>query len=105
VTGRDYASDFREIKSMGANTVQSFALAGEDPAYVDGYLKAADEAGLGVVAFVGKFIDGQDDSCALSPAGADFVRSHAGGAGAARLAHGRRADQPPDHQGLPAAHL
>jgi len=95
VTGRDYASDFREIKSMGANTVQSFALAGEDPAYVDGYLKAADEAGLGVVAFVGKFIDGQDDSCALSPAGADFVRSHAG---APALLAWHTVDEPTNHQ-------
>jgi len=64
VTGRNYAQDLREIKSLGVNTVQSFALAGEDPSYVDGYFKAADEAGLGVVAFLGKFIEGEDANCA-----------------------------------------
>jgi len=95
VTGRDYAADFRDVKALGVNTVQSFALAGEDPSYVDGYLKAADAAGLGVVAFLGKFIEGQDTNCALSPPGADFVRSHAG---APALLAWHTVDEPVNHQ-------
>lgn len=77
VTGRNYEADFREIRALGVNTVQSFALAGEDPAYVDGYLRAAGEAGLGVVPYLGKFIEGRDAGCALSAAGEDFVRARA----------------------------
>ena len=95
VTGRNYAQDLREIKSLGVNTVQSFALAGEDPSYVDGYFKAADEAGLGVVAFLGKFIEGEDANCALSPAGADFVRAHAG---APALLAWHTVDEPVNHK-------
>jgi hypothetical protein len=77
VTGKDYAGDFSALKAAGVNVAQSFALARMDPGYVDGYLEAAAAAGIGVVAFIGNFIQGNDASCALSPAGQDFVRSRA----------------------------
>lgn len=78
VTGRDYAGDFRELQQLGVNVAQSFALADMDPAYVDGYFEAAAQAGIGVVPFIGKFVEGQGDDCALSAAGEAFVRAHAG---------------------------
>jgi hypothetical protein len=77
VTGKDYAESFRVLKLMGVNTAQSFALADMDPAYVDGYFKAAEASGIGVVAFIGKFIEKPGGSCALSEAGQTFVRAHA----------------------------
>ena len=77
VTGRDYAGDFRYLKEHGVNTVQSFALAGMDAGYVGGYLEAAHSAGIGVIAFLGNFVEGQDAGCSLSKAGVDFVTAHA----------------------------
>ena len=77
VTGKDYANDFNVLKRAGINTVQSFALAGMDPAYVDGYLDAAQAAGVGVVAYIGGMVQGQGATCALSEAGAAFVKQHA----------------------------
>lgn len=77
VTGRDYAGDFDELKRMGVNVAQSFALAGMDPAYIAGYFRAAGAAGIGVVPFLGSFVTGSGDDCALSAAGEDFVRAHA----------------------------
>jgi hypothetical protein len=78
VTGKNYAADFRELKGMGVNVAQSFALADMDPAYVDGFFREAEAAGIGVVPFIGKFIEGEDATCALSAAGEAFVRAHAG---------------------------
>ena len=48
-----------------------------DPAYVDGYLDAAQAAGVGVVAYIGGKVEGQGATCALSEAGAAFVKQHA----------------------------
>lgn len=94
VTGKNYEADFRELKALGVNTVQSFALAGEDPAYVDGYLKAADAAGLGVVAALRNFIEGEGQACQLSSAGVEFVRSHAA---APALLAWHTVDEPVNH--------
>jgi hypothetical protein len=77
VTGKDYAESFRELKQMGVNAAQSFALADADPAYVNGYFEAAEANGIGVVAFIGKFIQKTDGACGLSEAGQAFVRAHA----------------------------
>ena len=74
VTGKNYANDFNVLKRAGVNTVQSFALAGMDPGYVDGYLNAAQAAGVGVVAYIGGMVQGQGATCALSEAGAAFVK-------------------------------
>ena len=52
VTGRDYAGDFDELKRMGVNVAQSFALAGMDPAYIAGYFRAAGAAGIGIARLI-----------------------------------------------------
>jgi len=95
VTGKDYANDFNVLKRAGINTVQSFALAGMDPAYVDGYLDAAQAAGVGVVAYIGGMVQGQGATCALSEANAAFVKQHA--AAPAMLAW-HTVDEPVNHK-------
>jgi hypothetical protein len=95
VTGRDYTGDFRQLKQMGVNVAQSFALAGMDPAYVDGYFKAAEAAGIGVVAFVGGLVEGSDAGCALSAAGESFVRTHTA---APALLAWHTVDEPVNHR-------
>jgi hypothetical protein len=95
VTGRDYAGDFRQLRQMGVNVAQSFALAGMEPAYVEGYFEAAEAAGIGVVAFIGNFVEGKDAGCALSAAGEDFVRAHAA---APALLAWHTVDEPVNHQ-------
>jgi hypothetical protein len=102
VTGREYAEDFRELRKLGVNVAQSFPLAGMDAAYVDGYFKAAASAGIGVVPFLGNFIEGSDRSCALSAAGADFVRAHAG---EPALLAWQTVDEPTNHQITKACQL
>lgn len=77
VTGKNYAKDFAELKSLGVNVAQSFSLSQMDPEYVDGYLAAAESAGIGVVINVAKFVEGKDANCALSSEGESFIQAHA----------------------------
>ncbi len=77
VTGKDYAGDFGQLKAAGVNVAQSFSLARMQPEYVEGYFRAAAGAGIGIVAFIGNFVEGSDAGCGLSAAGQAFVKAHA----------------------------
>jgi hypothetical protein len=77
VAGKNAPNDFDELKSLGVNVAQSFSLARMDPSYVDAYLEAAAAAGIGVVIYVGNFVEGKDAKCAFSDAGMAFIRARA----------------------------
>jgi hypothetical protein len=74
VTGEKPAADFATLKSLGVNVVQSFGLARMPQAYVDEYLRAAGNAGLGVIPYVGARKSDAETGCGLSLAGAEFIR-------------------------------
>lgn len=95
VTGPDYRDDFARLAMLGVNTIQSFPLARMDSDYVRGYLDEANRAGLGVVPYLGAFIEGQGSDCRLSSRGTDFIRRYAGHPA---LSFWHSVDEPADHQ-------
>lgn len=94
VTGDGIAADFEVLAKAGVNAVQSFSLSRQPQEYVDAYMDAAAKQKLGVVAFVGNFVEGMDGACALSESGVAFVRRYASHPG---LAAWHSVDEPANH--------
>jgi hypothetical protein len=94
VTGDGFATDLPALQRLGINAVQSFGLSRKPAAFVDGYLRAAEAAGLVVIPYVGINLQSAREQCELTQEGADFVRRYASNP---VIAAWHSADEPSNH--------
>ena len=66
--------ELAELNAMGVTLVQSFSFFQSTQSQIDSFLSIADQKGVGVIPFVGVFIDFGNDRCKLSEVGKDILK-------------------------------